>query len=206
MSLNIFVSPRFFSIVTAGLICCAAIPSLAKGDISLPSPETTGGIPLMEAISARASNRSFAHKSLTPQVISNMLYAAFGISHEDKHTIPTARNKKDLKVFVVKADGAYLYKPQENKLEQVSPDDLRPLLAKQSFVLEAPLTLVYVGSDSETAAMHAGSAYQNVGLFAASVGLNNVVRGSFDRKGLAKELKLNRDEVVLISQTVGWPK
>lgn len=206
MSLTKTVSTRFLSVVTAGFLFCAAMPVLAKSDISLPAPEISGGIPLMDAISARASNRSFAHKSLTPQVISNLLYAAFGVSHEDKHTIPTAKNQKDLKVFVIKADGAYLYNPSENRLVQITPDDLRPLLAKQSFVLEAPLTLVYVGSDSETAAMHAGSAYQNVGLFAASAGLNNVVRGSFDRKGLAKELKLNRDETVIISQTVGWPK
>ena len=206
MSFNTKIPYYLRSVATIGLICCMVLPVLAKPDISLPPPETTGGIPLMQAITARATNRSFSHKALTPQVLSNMLYAAFGVSHEDKHTIPTALNKKDLKVFVIKSDGAYLYKPTENALELITSDDLRPLLAKQSFVLEAPVTLVYAGSNERWVPLHAGSAYQNVGLYAASVGLNNVVRGSFDEKGLAKELKLKRNESVVISQTVGWSK
>lgn len=54
------------------------------------------------------------------------------------------------------------------------------------------------------AAMHTGSAYQNVGLFCASVGLHNVVRASYDAEGLASALGLPKSKHILISQSIGW--
>lgn len=54
--------------------------------------------------------------------------------------------------------------------------------------------------------MHAGSAYQNVGLYCADKGLNNVVRGYFEKADLEKELKLNENQWIVVSQAVGWPK
>ena len=76
----------------------------------------------------------------------------------------------------------------------------------QDFVKGVPLILVYVGTDAKNSPLHAGSAYQNVGLYAASVGLNNVVRGYFDRNAAAKALQLLPNEQVIISQVVGWPE
>lgn len=54
--------------------------------------------------------------------------------------------------------------------------------------------------------MHAGSAYQNVGLYCASKGLSNVVRGYLDREAVEQALKLPPEEKVVITQTIGWPK
>ena len=53
--------------------------------------------------------------------------------------------------------------------------------------------------------MHAGSAYQNVGLYCANKGLNNVVRGYFDKDELAKALSLCENQKIVISQAIGWP-
>ena len=78
------------------------------------------------------------------------------------------------------------------------------IFATQDFVEKAPLTLLYTGSDSKNSPMHAGSAYQNVGLYCTSKGLNNVVRGYFDYEEVQKELNLPEDEKVIISQTIGW--
>ncbi len=197
---------KLFSLSLAGFLLFSGACGAAEKVFLLPDAETEGGMPLLEAMTARHSARAFSDKPVSAQVLSNLLYSAFGISHDGKHTIPTARGEANLKIYAVRADGAWLFNPKENTLTQVTQTDLRPLLAKQSYVMEAPLTLVFVGSDPINSPLHAGSSYQNVGLYAASVGLNAVVRGFFDKKSVGKELNLAPDEEAIISQTIGWPK
>ena len=79
-----------------------------------------------------------------------------------------------------------------------------PLFATQDFMQNVPINLVYVGSDEKYSPMHAGSAYQNVGLYAASKGMHNVVRGYFDHDGVKKGLKLEDGEQVIVSHAIGW--
>ena len=170
----------------------------------LPQPVITGGKPLMEVLAFRKTVRTYSEKPIDEQTLSEILWSAWGISHDDKRTIPTSRNKQNLKVYALKADGVWLYNAEKNTLEQVSNKDVRKLFATQDFVEKAPLTLLYTGSDSKNSPMHAGSAYQNVGLYCTSKGLNNVVRGYFDYEQVQKELNLPEDEKVIISQTIGW--
>ena len=170
----------------------------------LPKPIITGGKPLMEVIASRKTERTYSKKTIDEQTLSEILWSAWGISHEDKRTIPTSRNKQNLKVYAIKADGVWLYNAEKNTLELVSNKDMRKLFATQEFVEAAPLTLLYTGSDSKNSPMHAGSAYQNVGLYCTSKGLNNVVRGYFDYEQAQKELNLPQDEKIIISQTIGW--
>ena len=139
-----------------------------------------------------------------------MLWAAYGVNRPNgKRTIPTAQNRQDLEIYVLRSDGAWLYDAPKHSLEQVSSSDLRNFLAGQGFVREAPVGLVYVTDTQKNskelfAAMHTGSAYQNVGLFCASVGLHNVVRASYDAEGLASALGLPKSKHILISQSIGW--
>ena len=53
--------------------------------------------------------------------------------------------------------------------------------------------------------MHAGSSYQNVGLFAVAHKMGAVVRGYFDKVKVREALKLKPNEEVLISMAVGYP-
>lgn len=171
----------------------------------LPIPNKTGGKPLMEVISMRKSDRSYSSRALDEQTLSDILYVAWGVSHDEKRTIPTSQNKQALSVYAVMADGIWKYNAQNNSLEMVVDEDARPLFETQDFVKGVPLILVYVGTDVKNSPMHAGSAYQNVGLYAASRGLHNVVRGYFDKGKIAKALKLSPNETVIVSQVVGWP-
>lgn len=185
---------------------CFAVNAQAETIVKkLPEPNLNGRKPLMEVMKNRHSAREFAKKPVDEQTLSEILWSAWGISHDGKHTIPTSMNKQNLKVYVLQEDGAWLYNPQDNTLLQITTEDLRPLMAQQDYVLDAPLTLVYTGTDAKNSPLHAGSAYQNVGLYAASAGLNNVVRGYFDKKAIAKALNLDEDEII-ISQTIGWAK
>lgn len=172
----------------------------------LPAPVLTSGKPLMQTLNERRSVREFSSRPIDNQTLGEILWAAWGISHGGKHTIPTSMNKQDLKLYVVKADGAWIYTPQKHSLSRITDQDLRPILATQDYVKDAPLNLIYTGNDKKNSPLHAGSAYQNVGLYAASRGLNNVVRGYFDRNAVHKALELPVGEDVIISQTIGWSK
>ena len=174
------------------------------GNIALPAPETTGGKPLMQALAERKTEREFADKPVSAKDLSNILWAAYGFNRPGKRTIPTARNEQGLDVYVLTKDGAFLYNAKDNVLEQVVTRDLREFLGPQDFARKAPLTLLFVEKPNKYAGVHAGSAYQNVGLYCASAGLSNVVRGMYDAEGLAKALNLG-DKAVTITQTVGYP-
>jgi hypothetical protein len=61
-------------------------------DIDLPTPRTDGGKPLMQALKERKTSRSFSQKKLPMQMVSDLLWAAFGINRPDanKRTAPSA--------------------------------------------------------------------------------------------------------------------
>jgi hypothetical protein len=186
--------------------------------LKLPPPQTTGGMPLMQALAARHSSREFAKRPLEPQQLSNLLWAAFGVNRADagKRTAPSARDWREIDIYVALADATYVYDPVANVLHRVFARDVRALTGVQDFVATAPLDLVYVANRermegaSETdkdhyAAADTGFIAQNVYLYCASAGLNTVVRGSVDRKALGAALKLTSQQQIILAQTVGYP-
>ncbi len=179
-----------------------SVPAAAATVQPLPAPDMTGGKPLMQTLKERHTARVFGTKEIDENTLSEMLWAAWGVNRPDsgKRTVPTAMNRQNIDVYVLKADGAWRYDGQKHALEQVVPQDLRASADKN-----APVTLLYVADESIMSGMHAGSIYQNVGLFCASEGLNNVVRRSFDREALNKALGLDGGRQVLAAQSVGWP-
>src|ERR1039458_6848427 len=81
--------------------------------VVLPPPKTSGGKPLMQVLKERKSVRDFGGEPLSRQTISNLLWAAWGINREDgRRTAPSASNRQEIDVYVVMADGAYLYDAQ----------------------------------------------------------------------------------------------
>ncbi len=188
-------------LLTAALFILFAATAKAE-QLNLPQPDKAGGIPLMEAISKRQSVREFSAKEIDEQTLSDILYAAWGISHDGKRTIPTALNKQDLRVLAFYKNAVWEY--DGANLTLLNKADITPYLALQDYVKDAPLTLIYVGSDAQYSPMNAAAAYQNVGLYCASRGLNNVVRGYINRAEIAQTLNLSADEII-VSQTIGWP-
>ncbi|MDR2337147.1 MAG: SagB/ThcOx family dehydrogenase [Deltaproteobacteria bacterium] len=180
--------------------------SNAAETIKLPTPDKTGGKPLMQVLDKRVSTRDYSAKALDDKTLSDILWAAYGVNIKGTRTIPTANNKKNLKVYALLASGVWFYDSEKHQLEQVQNEDLRPVFAKQDFVKTAPLTLVYVGSDKKYSALHAGSSYQNVGLYAASKGLAAVVRNLYDDAEVNQAMKLTGDDFVITTITVGWGK
>jgi len=183
---------------------------------ALPPPQTNGGRPLMQVLKDRKTTREFAPDKFTPQLLSNLLWAAFGVNRPDgRRTAPSAMNWQEIDIYVATSDGLFVYDAKGSRLEPVLAQDLRPATGTQPFVAAAPLNLVYVadlakagsGPDTEMfIAADAGFISQNVYLFCASEGLATVVRGSIDRVALAKAMKLRPQQKIILAQTVGYPK
>jgi len=199
------------------LIASIAVQAQDLKPIQLPTPQTEGGRPLMQVLKDRHTTREFSSKQLSPQLISNLLWAAFGVNRPDgRRTAPSAMNWQEMQLYVALADGVFVYSARENRLEPVLAKDVRAATGTQDFVASAPINLVYVvdlgrtgRSDSKTdmfTAADAGFIAENVYLFCASEGLATVVRGSIDRDALAKVMKLGSNQRIVLAQSVGYPK
>ncbi len=188
------------------------------GAIELPPPAKHGGLPLMEALALRHSSREFTREPLPLQLLSDLLWAAYGTNRADGgRTAPSALNAQEIDVFVALSSGAYRYDATAHALRLVAASDLRAITGYQDFVDEAPLDLVFVADHARMgmvpvaqresyASAAAGAIAQNVYLFAAGNGLGTVIRAWIDRAAIADALGLTHDQQVLLSQTVGYPK
>ncbi|MFB3903498.1 MAG: SagB/ThcOx family dehydrogenase [Acidobacteriota bacterium] len=186
-----------------------------SGQVQLPKPQTDGGKPLLQALSERKSTRAFKPQKLPEQVLSNLLWAAWGINRPDgKRTAPSAMNRQEIDVYVVLPEGAYVYEPKAHALNPVAAGDLRAQTGGQPFVEDAPVNLVYVADTAKMAAnpeqtvwygAAAGFISQNAYLYCASEGLATVVRAMVERDALAGSLHLRPEQKIVLAQTVGYP-
>jgi len=192
---------RLFAISFFALFC---IMTLSVQDVVLPKPVKTGGMPLMDALSKRASTREFSAEEIDDQVLSNLLWAAWGFNREDKRTAPSSMNKQEVELYVVKKSGAYLWDAKKNILKQISKLDLRPFTYSQAYVAPAPINIVFVGN--QNSGVNCGYISQNIYLYCASEGLGTVARGSYDGKALSKALNLTETQIPVLAQTVGKMK
>jgi nitroreductase len=205
---------RTFSVFVVAFIA----GSLLAQSLDLPAPQKTGGLPLMEALAKRSTDRAFDAKDLSNQQLSSLLWAAFGINRPDgKRTAPSARNFQETDIYVLLKSGAYVYAARSNKLDLVVAEDIRALGGTQAFAKDAPVTLIFVADLSKigsgtnddrkiTANIDVGYISQNVYLFCASEGLVTGARGSVDRAVLGPKLKLRPDQLIVLAQSVGYPK
>jgi len=195
------------------LVCLAVATLVQAQNIQLPAPQKTGGMPLMEALNARQTQRTFSPKPLSEQQLANLLWAAFGISRGNgKRTAPSARNMQEISIYVALPSGLYLYQAQSNTLERVLDQDIRAQTGQQPFVKIAPVCLIFVSdydrmkNQSEFySAVDTGYISQNVYLFCASAGLHTVVLGSVDKAALQTAMKLKPTQHVVLTQPVGLP-
>lgn len=201
---------RMFFRVTGFLMIAV---SVLAGDIQLPAPQKTGGMPLMEALAVRSSSREFSSRELNLQQLSNLLWAAFGINRDNgKRTAPSARNFQEIDIYVALPSGLYLYASQDNLLTQVLSEDIRSVTGKQGFTQKASVNLIYVadydrmkGEEAFYSATDTGFISQNVYLFCASEGLNTVVVGWVDRNKLHAAMALKSSQHIILTQPVGFP-
>lgn len=191
--------------------------ALYAQNIKLPTPNKSGGKPLMTVLNERKSSRDFSEKILPNQQLSNLLWAAWGYNREDKRTAPSSQNKQEMDIYVALASGCYLYDARKNELVLVVKQDLREKTGKQDFVKNAPVNIIFVAdkrkmaqqdeqSMLQTAYINTGFISQNIYLYCASEGLATVIRAWVDKAALALAMKLHDQQEIIVCQTVGYPK
>ena len=205
---------KIFQLFPAVLLC-GMLTAQELQPVSLPSPDRTGGLPLMQALSERASVKDWSDKTLSLQNLSDLLWAADGVNREDgRRTAPSAMNSQDIDIYVFMKDGIWLYNADKNKLEPVAEGDYSDLPGKTA----APVNLVLVsdvsrfrgGSDSIKlgwARMDAGYVSQNILLFCAAKGFKSRPRASFpDMSVIRGVMKLRDSQYILLNHPVGYSK
>lgn len=215
-----FVIPRRRA--TLGLLAAAA-PGVAGAQdtapIMLPAPRADFGCSLARALKQRRSDRAFAPRPLPAQVLSELLWSAYGVNRpaSQDRTAPSWRHARETEIYTLMAEASWRYDPIAHRLMPHMTGDIRAQAGVQDFVATAPLTLVYVsdtthmsGVSSEeqhrVAAADVGFIGQNVYLYCASEGLSCVFRASLDTDRLAHTMKLPESRFIGFAQTVGYPK
>ncbi len=200
----------------------AAAPKVAVAQelkqLDLPPPRSEGGMPLIAALKLRRSTREYSDRPLPGQVLSDLLWAAFGVNRPSgDRTAPYWRHVMVMDIYVALADGVWLYEPKAHTLLPHMTGDIRAQTGLQDFVATAPLNLVYVAHGERMtdisaedrrlyASVDTGFIGQNVYLFCASEGLATVFRGAVDAPSLGRTLKLPDQQFVTFAQTVGYPR
>jgi nitroreductase len=187
--------------------------------LALPKPQIQGGQPLLQALSERKTTRNVSEEKLSPQMLSNLLWAAWGVNRpaNNGRTAPSAMNVQEISVYVFLEQGVYLFDEKVHGLKPVVAGDHRAKAGTQAGVGKAPVNLLYVadldkyraGQPAESkiawSNAHAGFIGQNVYLFAASEGLASWFRALVDAPAVAQLLSLRPGQKVLYGQTVGYP-
>lgn len=202
-------------------------PSLEP--IVLVKPETEGGKSVLAALKERRTNRNVSAEKLPPQILSNLLWAAFGVNREEGalrgrigRTAATASNSQEIDLYVALPKGVYLYEAIPHRLTPVVSGDFRARSNRRA-AATAPVNIFYVADiakyakapfqepglkdpDVQKSYYYAatGLIAGNVYLYAASQGLAAWFHNC-DKGNTAKEFKLRPDQRVLFAQTVGYP-
>jgi len=210
--------------VNATLLAGAALAAMPLAALAqeaprmLPTPRKEAGKPLMQALQLRRSIRQFSPRPLPPQLLSDLLWAAYGVNRPSgDRTAPYWRHIMVIDVYAAMADGVWLYDPKQHALHPHLETDIRAQTGLQDFVATAPLNLVYVAHGERMkeispeerrlyASVDAAFAGQNVYLYCASEGLATVFRGAVDYEKLKQAMRLEDGQFVTFAQTVGYPQ
>lgn len=196
--------------------------------ITLVKPQSEGGKSVLPALSERRTTRNISSEKLPPQMLSNLLWAAFGVNRQQGpfggpgRTAASASNSQEIDLYVALPEGVYLYDAAAHRLMPVVPGDFCQRSGRRA-AATAPVNIFYVVDTAKYAKapfqepglkdpevqksyyyVATGLIAQNVYLFAASQGLAAHFHNC-DKRNAPEEFKLRPDQRVLFAQTVGYP-
>jgi Nitroreductase family len=198
--------------------------------ILLPKPEKDGGKSVLASLLERKTTRSIGSKELPEQVLSNLLWAGFGVNrnsgsfNKKGRTAPSASNSQEIDLYVALPAGVYIYEAETHQLLPVAEGDFRARSGRRNAVT-APVNIFYIADldrydlgpnqpdrsigDPEVQKSYfftdTGFIAQNIYLYAASTGLAAWFHNC-DKENTVKEFKLKPSQRVLFAQTVGYPE
>jgi SagB-type dehydrogenase family enzyme len=209
------------------LAALAAAMALAEGpagaEARLPAPDRKGKMTLEAALAARRSVRSYDPGELTEEQISQLCWAAAGITEPKRgfRTAPSAGALYPLEIYLVTARGVFRYEPRGHVLKPHLNGDLRKKLQaaalNQGFVGAVPVCFVIAAAEKRSAVrygrrawryclLEAGHVAQNIHLQAAAMSLASVPVGAFEDDRVSEAVRLPADQRPVYLIPVGRPK
>lgn len=200
-------------------------PQLIGDHLQLPPVRLDSPVSLESTIQSRRSVREYADEPLSLEEVSQLLWAAQGITHENGYrTAPSAGGLYPLEIYLLAGavnglrTGIYKYLSSGHQLLEVSNrdqrDDLYLAALKQDPIRQAPIVIVFAAVYQRTQVkygdrapryvhMEVGSAAQNVYLQATALDLGTVFIGAFSDDRVKATLGLAEDEQALCLMPVG---
>ena len=198
--------------------------------IILPKPERDGGKSVLASLIERKTTRSISSGEISDQILSNLLWAGFGVNRETAgfnkkgRTAPSASNSQEIDLYVALPAGVYIYEAAGHQLLPVAEGDFRSRAGRRN-ASTAPVNIFYIADlsrydlgpsqpdrsigDPEVQKSYyftdTGFIAQNIYLYAASVGLAAWFHNC-DKENTIKEFKLKPAQKVLFAQSVGYPE
>ncbi len=194
--------------------------------IQLPEPNYKSNTSVEEALLQRRSVRDFSCEPLFLSEVSQILWAAQGITDKTYglRTAPSAGALYPLEVYLVAANvenlvaGIYKYNPQNHTIKKITEGDKRVEISnaalKQRSIVEASAVIVIAAVYERTSVkygkrteryvnMEVGHVGQNIFLQSVSLGLSTVMVGAFEDEALKKAVNLPGNEFPLAIYPLG---
>jgi SagB-type dehydrogenase family enzyme len=197
--------------------------------MNLPKPRLTGDVSVEQAIKHRRTIRSYLSKSLTLEQLSQIFWAAQGITEDRgyKRSAPSGGALYPMDIYAIVGDngvqglkaGIYHYDPHNHSAVLIVEGDFRKDVARtalsQMWMASAPLNLVITseyrritrkyGARGERYAMiEAGHIGQNIFLQAEALGLRAGIVGAFHDDDIIRVMNIARSHEPLIILPVGY--
>jgi SagB-type dehydrogenase family enzyme len=227
--LTTFLLMPFFSIRKAMAGKIDGTTGKMEQKMNLSKPSLKGSVSVEEAIKHRRTIRSYRVKPLTLEQLSQIFWAAQGITEDRgyKRAAPSGGALYPMDIYAVVGDscveglgaGIYHYDPRKHAALSIMEGDLRKDVARSSlsqmWMAEAPINLVITaeysritskyGARGERYAMiEAGHIGQNIFLQAEALGLRAGIVGAFHDKDVNRIMKINRSHEPLLIMPVGY--
>lgn len=199
--------------------------------MKLPAPMLDGAVSLERAIKQRRTIRSFVDKSLTVGQLSQILWAAQGITDDRglKRAAPSGGALYPIDIYAVMGKngvreftpGIYHYDPIHHSIQKIAGTDAREDVAvaslRQMWMATAPVILVltaeyrritikYGERGKRYAVIETGHIGQNIFLQCEALGLSAGIVGAFYDKEVARAISSQKDHEPLIIMPVGWER
>ena len=201
-------------------------PEITPGEwIALPRPASDSQTSIEKALLDRRSIRNYSSAPLSLPEISQLLWAAQGITRPGGYrTAPSAGALYPLEVYLISGDidqlpaGVYRYHPEDHKLEQLIKGDVRRELStaalNQEFVQDAPAVILISAVYERTTGkygqrgiqyvhMEVGSVAENIYLQAQSLDLGTVFIGAFHDDQVRQVVALGKEEIPMGIMPIG---
>jgi hypothetical protein len=207
--------------LVVGLSFLLASTLVLADDIELPAPQTEGGLGLFDSLKKRSSvsHGDFSLAELTLEELSTVLWAASGLNRgQTGWTVPMADGLEPyVRIYVAGPEGTYRYSWADNKLMEISKENVKAKLGSHGFVPKAPYVLIFTTDmevlgkltrggkqfQHEFANVLVGAMTQDVYLAVAALNLGTRYIHTMNRDAVIKALELEADDYPIALMPIG---